>query len=256
MNYLPKSRPKTRYLKSIFFLIAVFALGAIVLSVFDQAILSALSPLWRTENVIARNLNGLSSFFSSRMDLQRENLMLKEKVLSLELERMASLGAETRQELMGLLGRKGEMEIVATVLTRPPQSPYDTIIIDIGLNDSVTVGSKVFLSESVVLGTVSEIFPNRARVALFSAAGTETQGVLERGGVSVTLVGEGAGNFTVSLPQDVSVEVGDRILSADISSRLVAVVGSVTSEPTSSFKEVLAKSPVNIFNMRFVIVAP
>ncbi|MGB3922263.1 MAG: rod shape-determining protein MreC [Minisyncoccia bacterium] len=237
-------------------LVAVFVIGAAIFSVFDGFILSALSPLWKTENAVERNLKNISSFFSSRLQLEKENTLLRERISSLELERAASVGTETRQILLELLGRKGEKEIVATVLTRPPQSPYDVVVIDAGLDESLAVGSKVFLPEGVFLGTVSEVFYSQARVTLFSASKIETPAVLERGGLPVTLVGVGAGNFTITLPQDTLVEAGDRILSADISSRLLAVVGGTESEPTSSFKEALAKSPVNIFNMRFVIVAP
>ena len=74
--------------------------------------------------------------------------------------------------------------------------------------------------------------------------------------MSVTLVGVGAGNFKITIPRDVVVESGDRILSADVSSHLLAVVGEVNMSSTDSFKEVLAKTPANIFALRFVFVTP
>ena len=146
--------------------------------------------------------------------------------------------------------------VVAAVLTHPPQTPYDVIIIDAGSDESIILGSQVHLPEGPVLGVVSEVFPRRARVRLFSAAGEETNAVLERNNIPVVLVGTGGGNFKMILPRDIAVEKGDRILTANITSRLLAVVEEVSIQSTDSFKEVLAKSPTNIFTLRFVFVTP
>lgn len=236
----------------------VFILGSVVFSFFDSFIISVASPFWKTENVVIRNIQNWSIVFENQKNLLEENAILKEKVSSLELTILSLSRGQTQEEiLMELAGRKKSPDtIIAAVLTRPPQSPYDTIIIDAGSRDAIVLGSEVSLSEGPILGKVSEIFPNRAKVKLFSSSGEETGAILERGNVPVTLKGQGGGNFKITLPQDVSVEKGDRILSADISSRLIAVVGEVSSEATDSFKEVLAKSPTNIFNLRFVFVSP
>src|SRR3989339_757666 len=99
------------------------------------------------------------------------------------------------------------------------------------------------LPEGPILGVVSEVFSKSAKVKLFSASGEETNAVLERNSVPVTLVGGGGGNFKLTLPRDIAIEKGDRILSPDITSRPLATVGEISVRPTDSFKEVLAKSP-------------
>lgn len=146
--------------------------------------------------------------------------------------------------------------VVAAVLTHPPQTPYDIIIIDAGSDDSVTIDSEVSLPEGPILGVISEVFSKKAKVKLFSTAGEETSAVLERGSVPVILVGAGGGNFKLILPRDIKAEKGDRILSPGISPRLLAVIEEISVRPTDSFKEVLAKSLTNIFALRFVFVAP
>ena len=146
--------------------------------------------------------------------------------------------------------------MLAAVLTRPPQTPYDVILIDVGSNASITSGSEVSLPEGPILGTVSEVFSKKAKVKLFSTSGEETNAILERGSVPVILVGRGGGNFKITLSRDITVEKGDRILSADVFSRLLAVVEDVSVNSTDSFKEILAKSPANLFSLRFVFVTP
>lgn len=216
------------------------------------------SPIWRTENAATRSLKNLATFFNYQKSLAEENVMLKEKLSSLELEIMA-LSRERAEEnyLLTLVGRRQETNIIAAaVLTHPPQTPYDTIIIDAGSNESISLDSRVFLPEGPGLGQVSEVWPNRARVKLFTAPGEKINAVLERHGVPVTLEGSGGGNFKMFLPRDVAVEEGDRILSADIVPNLLAIVEEVNIGPTDSFKEVLAYSPANIFAIRFVFVMP
>ena len=160
-------------------------------------------------------------------------------------------------KLLELLGRKQDSNTVAVaVLTHPPQTPYDTIIIDAGSSESVTLGSEVSLPEGPLLGIVSEVFRNRAKVKLFSSPGEETNAILERDNMPVTLTGRGGGNFRLLLPRDVRVEKGDKILSTNIVPHLLAVVEEISVESTDSFKEVLARSPTNIFTLRFVFVAP
>ena len=236
----------------------IFMSGAIIFSLFDAAIISIISPIWKTENVITRSLENGVTFFSSRNALVRENTLLKERLSSLETE-ILSLSSLRDQEdtLLALLGRKQENNIVAaTVLTHPPQTPYDIIIIDAGSNASIALGAEVSLPEGPILGVVSEVFSRRAKVRLFSASGEETNAILERNNVPVTLVGAGGGNFKFIIPRDIAVEKEDRILSADIASRLLAVVEDISVRSTDSFKEVLARSPANIFVLRFVFVRP
>lgn len=258
MNYLPKNKLRYPYFRRVLILIMIFIFGAVIFSFLDTTIISIISPAWRTENVVIRNLQNWTALFNSQKKLWEENTTLKEKVSSLELTVLSLSRGQTQEGiLLELAGRKQESNaIIATVLTHPPQTPYDIIIIDAGSRDSITPGSEVTLPEGPILGTVSEIFSKSAKVKLFSSSGEETNAILERGSVPVTLVGTGGGNFRIDLPHDIAVEKEDRILSAGITSRLVAIVGDVSVKPTDSFKEVLAKSPTNIFNIRFVFVTP
>ena len=82
----------------------------------------------------------------------------------------------------------------------------------------------------------------------------KTNAVLERGLVPVILEGAGGGNFRLILQRDMAVEVGDKILSPGISPQILGIVGDVRLSPTDAFKEVLVRSPVNIFALTFVSV--
>ena len=229
VNYLPKNRLRHAYLRRIITLVAIFISGAVIFSLLDAIIISIISPIWKIKNVIITG-NVIPSLPEEQT---QKNILLE------------------------LVGRKQESNIViAAVLTRPPQTPYDVIIIDAGSNESLTIGSEVSLPEGPILGIISEVFPKSAKVRLFSASGEETNAVLERNNVPVTLVGTGGGNFRMTLPREIAIEKGDRILSPNIASRPLATVGEISVRPTDAFQEVLAKSPTNIFSLRFVFITP
>jgi cell shape-determining protein MreC len=258
MKYLPRSRYQQGYSKRALFLVLIFLIGAIFFSLFDNLITRAISPLWRAENRFSRSLLSIGGFFASRESLREENVELKDRIASLELEvSAATLYRSESERLLALLGRVGEEGgITASVLTHPPQSPYDLIVIDAGERDRVTVGAKVYLPEGPEMGVVTQIFPSFSRVKLLTSPGEKTQAVLERHDVPVELEGMGGGSFKIVLPRETEVVVGDRILSGNLKSSLVAVVADITLTPTDAFKEVIAKSPANIFTLRYITIRP
>jgi cell shape-determining protein MreC len=257
MNYLPRNRQRTSYGKPLIVVVAVFILGAGFFSLFGGPLVSLLSPVWRGENAVGRFFVMIGEHVATRGTLVDENLRLKERITSLELQ-VTTLNLTLSQErsLAELLGRERKAkEVIAAVLTRPPQSPYDLVVIDAGESDGLTVGARVRLPEGPILGTVSDLFPHSAKVKLFTTAGEKTDAILERGNIPVVLEGRGGGNFRIIVPRETVVETGDRVISPDIGYSLLGVVEGVDVEATDSFKEILVKSPANIFSVRLVTIA-
>ncbi len=258
MNYHPRSRGRSSLTKPIAALLGLFLLGVIIFSFLDGVIIAAVSPLWRGENFAAVKISNIGDFFRSKSSLARENNSLQMKIAALELERAARFSSPYDVEALSLLlGRSTETGgVVAAILVSPPQTPYDTLIIDAGTNDGIAVGMNVFMPEGPLLGVVNEAYHGSAKVKLFTYPGEKTNAVLERHGIPVTLEGAGGGNFRIVLPREAEVERGDRLLSADVFSHLIGVVGEVAMEATDSFKDVYGKSAANIFNLHLVLVRP
>lgn len=257
MSYLQRNR-RTPYSKYLAILAGVFVAGWAFFSLAGGFVVSAVVPVWRSEFFATRLVRQVVEGIKFHSALVSENLALRDKVSSLELELAAAdLSLAEERSLASLLGReKKEDEIVASVLSRPPQSPYDLFVIDIGEKNGVKVGARVSLPEGPVVGTVTDIFPSSSKVRLFSTAGEKIEAILERGNTPVVLEGRGGGSFRIVVPRETVAVVGDRVLSAESGSSLVAVVEGVEADPTDSFKEILARSPANIFSVRLVSVAP
>lgn len=256
MNYLPRNRSRHSFLKPVLFLVGVFIFGFFLLRLVGGVLISAATPLWKSENLATAKLSWISDYFRTKGSLMEENNSLRSRVSALELEIASRFsGPAGGASVLEMFGRReSDPDIISTVLVRPPQTPYDTLTIDAGEEDGIRAGAVVSMPEGPVLGTVSEVFKSSAKIKLFSAGGEKTAAILERHGVPVTVEGIGGGNFRIVLSRETEVLRGDRILSADIASNLLGVVGEIIMEPTDSFKEALVISPANIFEVHYVVV--
>jgi len=62
----------------------------------------------------------------------------------------------------------------------------------------------------------------------------------------------GGGNFEVKLPRGVDIREGDVISFPAINTQIVGVVEKIKVKAADPFQTILFKSPVNIYELRFV----
>ena len=98
VNYRLKNRLKYPHLKKTFILVIIFILGAIIFSFIDRAVISFVSPIWQAENLVSRSLRSGSTFLRTQKALTEENVMLKEKLSSLELEIFTLSSGQIQEE--------------------------------------------------------------------------------------------------------------------------------------------------------------
>lgn len=217
-------------------------------------------------NAIVDKFQSISSYFTSKnsLYLENENLRLRiseNRALMLNYD---SLLAEN-VNLKEILGRKDEKIsiILATILKKPNQSPYDTVVVDVGENKKVEKGDTVFaLSynlagdavKSVPIGKVSDVYSNSSKVILFSTGGEKTQVIVGEQSVFMEVVGRGGGNFEMILPRDFILQKGDQAVLPGITPRIIGIVETIISDPRDSFKKALLVSPVNIQELKFLVI--
>lgn len=154
------------------------------------------------------------------------------------------------------LGRaQGRPEILAGVLERPPGTPYDTLLVDVGSKEGVELGERVSFG-AVELGEVDTVYDHTARVTLYSAPGQSYQALLITASTSIPLAvaGQGAGSLSAQVPQGVMVKVGDHAVLPGALGGIVADVAGVTEPPGGSFENVYLRLPTNIFELRYVYI--
>lgn len=234
-----------------------FFIGTILLfapSFFAGTLITALSPLWKTSNAISSEASTNLGFFRSKLLLIEENKALK---ASLEETRLKTIAYEALKEeyavLTATFGRSAPQGfILAGVLVRPPQAPYDNLIVDAGLEEGVRIGDVAFASDAIILGEVVEVYEHKAKVELYSTALKIMSGFVSRTGTGVELVGRGGGDFEVSISRDAEVTEQDMFVTAGVSGYVIASVKAIDSRPTDAVQKVLAQSPANMSQIRWV----
>ena len=175
---------------------------------------SLVEPLLSGANVLSRATRLMFTEVYTSAHYREENDALRTSIASLRNENDALKQQVTH--VMDMVGALQGIErispsIVATVIARPPQSPYDTLLITKGNQNGVRKGMEVFSQERTPVGIVSAASDDYAQVTLFSSYGTITYGWVGSKTVPIELRGNGGGTFAATLPRPSIVQVGDRV---------------------------------------------
>lgn len=243
----------------ILFLIGIFIIF-VSLGVFSRfnKIFSGVSRGAWTANV-ALNESISESFVSltqSKNSLVATIVRLQDRVRELEL---AMTNYQTLVEenttLKEKFGRtQGSEKILATILVKPAQTIYDTLIVDVGARDNILVGSRVFASDTVILGEVSEVRDRTSVVTLYSSGGYKNNVVITGNDVYTEAIGRGGGSYEMTFPREISFPIGTEIVIPGITPYVIGLVDEVISDPRDPLQKVLLRAPVNIQELKFVAI--
>ena len=264
-------------------LIAIIIGGAVVLfailQIFIPYVLPGLftsiaSPFWRIEFSIG------SGSLSSQSQLLSENEALKRQIQELMIQNASTdmVRAENEQ-IMSAFGRAStssiaisnvvgstttttgssteimyEKGILGAVLVHPPLIGYDELIIDAGSNEGVTAGAKVYAPGDVLIGTTTDVLGETSKVTLFSSPGQSYSVMIGPNHVPATAIGRGGGQYEARIPQATQIKQGDIISDITLSDSLFGTVTAVISNPAEPYETVLFSSPVNIYQLRWVLI--
>lgn len=213
-------------------------------------------PLWSARNFVTTELGFLSNMLRARASLVEENENLKTEIARAKADLVFYEALETEhKKLIESFGRNdASSRRLAVILAKPPQSPYDTLVLDIGSLSGIQSGDIVYGFGNIALGQVSSTDQKRSSVTLFSSGGFESHGVVERSDFAIALSGVGAGGFESRVPQDADIAVDDIIILPGQEPAPLGKVVKIESTPASSFKLVQIRSLVNLNSTRWVEV--
>jgi cell shape-determining protein MreC len=261
MTYLRRSNPtgKKALMKRIglvVFLVLLFSLHLIFPHLYGTLFYPITSFFWKSGTFVGDTVSHYSNLVVSKKSLLVENDRLRTEMSSFEpsLIMLDSLRKEN-DTLRALLGRHTSIRLIlATVLSRPPFSPYDSLLIDAGVSEGVAVGDMVYASTDILIGDVSDVYTHTAKVNLFSSPGRKFPVLVGPSALQVEAEGRGGGNFRVVLPREVGVEKGDPVRFAQTKSNIVGVIEEIVIDSADSLQEILFKMPLSISEISYVEV--
>jgi len=262
MNYLLKSKPqKSPNKNKIISIIIVFLVVCFLSFFFSNEIRGAgrtiLTPLWVVREAVFSPFVKIGQFFSFKSNLIEKNKGLEEENATLKLKSFDyDILLQENELLKNSLGRKDtESFVFAKVLSKPPISPYDTLVLDIGSLDGVLLGSKVYLSSNVIIGLVKNVTSHTSLVELFSSSSQVNQLTVLRTGSSFSISGRGGGNLQIEVPKDTDIIWGDTFVYPDLKTSVLGTVYYIDSTSQGSFKTVYIRLFANIFEVSSVFVS-
>jgi cell shape-determining protein MreC len=248
--------------KSSLPLIAVVAVVLCALLVLLVARSTLAGVLWRIAAPISLHnpFAPLVAQFHSTATLMSENTLLKAQLASTSAA-LADRNAlyEENLALKSRLGRDASVHsLLASVVLRPPTTPYDTLMIDAGSTQGVALGDYVSAGGTTVIGTVDVLYPTSARVKLLSSSGESYQGLLiessAHAAVPVTVVGQGGGSFMTEVPAQTAALPGDSIVLPGIMGGYTGRVSRVDARTGDSFETLYLQLPANPQELQYVEV--
>ena len=210
-------------------------------------------PIWNIHRTVSAYLAGSRIIFQSKKELAAENKALQKNAELLALRDIElELLRNENTRLQELLNRRpGETSIAGRVLVRPPVSPYDTFVIDVGSDAGVMRGDLV-VAEDVIVGSIVRVQGRTSLAQLFSAPGATIMVSVGSENIPVEAIGKGLGNLSARLPRDLIVKEGDFVTIPSLSTRVFAVVQELRVSPTDPFQSLLFRVPINISTLDFV----
>lgn len=183
-------------------------------------------------------------------DLKNKNAELEAKLLSLsQLEK-------ENNDLKSLLSRVKNPQnyILANIISRPPQSPYDILIVDAGENQGVKKDSLVTAFSEILLGRVVEVYPDFSKVKLISFPQEQTAVNLLNSNISANAIGYGGENLYIELPDSIEVSPNDTIVTQGLYPLAIGVIEKTEINTSQSLKKFFFRLPVNLQELKYVLI--
>lgn len=156
-------------------------------------------------------------------------------------------------ELKNLLGRKPEKDEreLAVILSRPPRTPYDSLVIDIGEDHGLMQGDLVYAEMNYLVGHVEVVYPTTSIVKLFSSPGEKIDVLVGSSTTPVVAEGRGGGNFYIKVPRNIKVHEGDPIVVPSLRSLILGSAEKVDAAEGDAYAYIYFKLPVNFNSLRY-----
>lgn len=257
MNFLRNERKKTKTIFAVFavsIVIVIFYYGGDSLVKWSSGkALSMSARLFSLEFSFSEKWGEFKSNLKSKENLYWENKQLKESVDKLTLLiQNQNLITEENLRLKEILGRsENKTVILGKVLAKPNRSLYDTVIVDVGLDNGVKEGDLAAVSQSVI-GKVVRVSPGSSKIRLFSSPGEKINVDIGITNIPSVAYGLGAGNFEIKLPKDAEIKEGDVVSSLENGVEILGLVGAIEKKESDSFQKIFVKSPINISELGWV----
>lgn len=255
-SHRPNKRTRAGILITLF-AVCVFAANYMYDGALARAVQQTAAPVLALGTVVTDAL----PVSQSNTTLEQENVTLRA-----EVARLADVEVENKNlrdalaelnVLSDVSSPLTQRTIALPVIARAGVPLYGTLTIANDPVNPVVVGARVYGTQGIVLGTISQVSARTAQVQLFSASGETHQAtVLSGAGVPLafSMVGKGHGNFIARVPRDADISADTLVYTDSTGIDPIGVVVETEAHPTAAERTVRIQVPFVIESLRFVRV--
>ncbi len=209
------------------------------------------TPIFRSADALSTKTHSFLSSFNNAAALTSKNeqltnenatLAIENQTLSKKLEDISAL-SKSQTPPTGIL---------AGVVARPPESPYDTLVLSSGSQNGVALGQEAFGIGGVPVGVVSSVLHDFSRIMLFSAPNTDTSGWIGKNNLPITIFGSGGGTMKASVSRSANISAGDTVFVPGPGMLPIGSVVRVDSDPSSPSVTLRIQFATNPFSISWV----
>lgn len=258
MTYLSDKTKKRRQTASLIFITVLL----LILSFGWVQIRSTLSPMTESTVVVSNKFlksvinipATITNYFRSRDSYEAQKISLQNNIEDLE-NKIAILQAENNS-LKGIevtLKDSGEKEIIKPNTTLYPLAQditrlYSTILLSKGFKDNIKENNIVYIRGRQPVCIIEELHPATSLCKLLSAHGNIIEGVTTETKESITLTGDGGGNFLALLPKESNFVVGESIMYKSDQTMKLGEIVDIKKDPQDVFVRVYVRGAYNPVN--------
>lgn len=213
---------------------------------------------------IAFEIRDTAHFFVSIGDLKRDNEHLVQENIrlkgeSVKLQEVSKENEELRKELE-LLPRKAFRLGAAEVIGRDAAGLGNWLTVDQGALQGIERGMPVIVYGSVLVGQVSEVFPESSRVMLLTHPESVLSGVTVENGAQGSVKGEyGLGILFDMVLQDTTLQSSDHLVTSGLGGEfpknlLIGTLQETRLSPDHLYQQASVISPVDFGSLRYVFI--
>jgi rod shape-determining protein MreC len=187
---------------------------------FDALLMEISFPVQKAATLVIQTVQGTFRHYVFLVNLERENRMLKEKIVRLQEEnhRMNEirLANERLRQLLQFREKTFPSMIGAEVIGRDPSFWFKSVMIDKGERDGVKKGMAV-ISPMGVIGQVLKIAPHYSTVLLITDYSSAVDCIVERSRAKAIVEGRGENRCQLKyLLRAEEVTVGDVVVTSGL----------------------------------------
>lgn len=236
----------------------IFAVFILLLRLLAPNLLwTVLTPVFRASDALSEESRAFFSVFGDKARLASQNEKLAGENAELALQNQSLI--KKLESLSGLSVSDGG--VTAGVVARPPNSPYDTLVLSAGSDDGVALGMIAFAlpagrqgAGGAPIGVITSVSSNFSRATLYSAPGMIVNGWIGKNNLPITIKGAGAGAMNASAARSAGISAGDIVYAPGPGMLAIGSVVRVDSDPTSPSVTLRIMPALNIFSVAWVVI--